>query len=160
MQAAEYQGSRMRVRVAPVPASCGYTGFPSPAQDYTRAWTTLDQYLNINENTTWFFRADGDSMQGVGIEHDDVLVVDSVAMPRLGDVCIVVHEGEHLAKILGEREVDDKDAGETKKKRKHLLLSAHPAYPPVEVDHLQVFGLVIGVVRRLHRGLTPHPSLL
>ena len=149
MYPGDYAGSRTPIRMAPVPASCGYTGFPSPAQDYTRAWTTLDQFLNINETTTWFFKADGDSMQGVGIEHGDVLVVDSVAIPRTGDICVVVHEGEHLAKMLGP--VKDK---------KHQLLSAHPAYPPVEVDAVEVFGLVIGIVRRLHRGLTPHPNLL
>ena len=125
--------------IAPVPASCGYTGFPSPAQDYTENWTTLDQYFNVNPNTTWFFKAEGYSMQDVGITAGDVLLVDSAAQPVLGDICIVIAEGEYMAKIL------DKIDG------KWALVSANECYPPVFVDEISVFGVVTGVAHRFRR---------
>jgi DNA polymerase V len=131
--------STRQVPVAPMPVSCGFTGFPSPAQDYEEKCLSLDQYLNVNENTTWFFRADGHSMVEVGINHGDVLVVDSTADPVLGDICICIVEGEHVAKIIDL--VDGKPA----------LLSANKAYPPVFVSEVQIFGVVTGRVTRFRR---------
>jgi DNA polymerase V len=120
-------------------AACGFTGFPSPAQDYVEKWMSLDQYLNVNENTTWFFMADGDSMTDVGISHGDVLVVDSTATPALGDICICIVEGEHMAKIVD------------MVKGRPALVSANKDYPPIFVDEVRIFGVVTGRVSKFRR---------
>ncbi len=127
------------IPLAPVSVSCGFTGFQSPAQDYAIEWLKLDEYLGVRPEGTWFFRADGHSMQGIGILHDDILVVDATLNPQLGDICICLVEGEYLAKIL------DTVNGQV------CLVSANKDYPPVFVEEVRVFGVVTGKVTRFRR---------
>jgi|GEM_PF-2147633 len=131
--------SKQLVPMAPVPATCGFTGFPSPAQDYTQKHVSLDTYLNINENTTWFFQADGNSMTDVGINDGDMLIVDSTATPALGDICICIAEGEYVAKIVD------------MVKGRPALVSANKAFKPIFVEEVTVFGVVTGRVSKFKR---------
>jgi DNA polymerase V len=131
--------SAKAIQLSPVPASCGFTGFPSPAQDHTQRALSLDQYLNIRENTTWYFLADGDSMEDMGITNGDVLVVDSSLDPVPGDVCICIVEAEYVAKIV-----------DVIKGVPHLI-SANKKYAPIAVETVQVFGVVTGRVSLLRK---------
>ena len=124
------------VPLAPVRASCGFTGFPSPAQDYTEEWVNLVEYLGIKKPNTWLFRAEGESLKGIGIENGDILVVDARAKPQLGSLCICTVDGEMVAK--GVDMIDGKP---------HLI-SANPDYPPLAVEEVVVFGVVTGRVTR------------
>ena len=54
------------------PAACG---FPSPAADYLEDRLSLDQLLVEHPAATFFARAQGDSMQGVGIFDGDLLIL-------------------------------------------------------------------------------------
>lgn len=55
------------------PASCGW---PSPADDYIQGQINLHEVCVRNPAETFFLKASGDSMTGVGIHNDDLLVVD------------------------------------------------------------------------------------
>ena len=129
--------SSLEIPLSPVPAACSFTGFPSPAQDYTQQWLTLDTYLNISANTTWYFKAEGNSMEGLRIFDGDVLIVNTLRKPEMGNICVVLVEGEMMAKVLEMRG----GVG--------YIVSAHPDHPPVPVTDVQVFGVVTGIVVKL-----------
>ncbi len=128
--------SGLKIPFSPVPASCGVTGFPSPADDYLAKKLSLEQLLNLKDTTTCYFKADGNSMEGIGVYHDDILVVDTSRKPTLGDLCICRIEGEFVAKIV------EVQGG------KPCLISANPKYPPCFVEEVEVFGVITSKITR------------
>lgn len=114
-------------------------GFPSPAEDH------LDQALDLNEHlirrpaATYYARAAGNSMEGLGIYDGDLLIVDRAVRPEQGAVVIAAIHGELTCKLLD---------------IKHRCLRAsHPDYPaislPEDID-LVIEGVVIHAVHHLH----------
>ncbi|WP_428034156.1 translesion error-prone DNA polymerase V autoproteolytic subunit [Amphritea sp.] len=116
-------------------------GFPSPAQDY------IDRTLDLNElcirhpAATYFVRAEGDSMQGVGIFSGDILVVDRSLKAVDGDIVIACVNGEFTVKEL--------------RTRPALQLLAHnPAYTPIHFgpeSTLELFGVVTTVIHSVRQ---------
>lgn len=51
-------------------------GFPSPAQDYMTDSIDLNRELIRHPATTFYARADGDSMKDCGIDDGNLLVID------------------------------------------------------------------------------------
>ena len=51
-------------------------GFPSPADDYIENNLSLSELLIKNQLSTFLMKASGDSMTEVGINHNDILLVD------------------------------------------------------------------------------------
>lgn len=127
------------MKVIPIRASAGITGFESPAAEYRELGLSLDQLLVQHPNATFIGLASGDSMQGVGIFDGDLLVVDRAVQPQQNDVIVANFNNEFVCKLLDiERRV---------------LRSASPMYSPVrisECDNFQLEGVVIGSVR-MHR---------
>lgn len=115
-------------------------GFPSPAADYAEEGLDLNDYLVRNKAATYMFTVRGDSMVGAGIESDDKVVVDRSLRPAHDDIVVALVNGEFTIKRL-------------RKLRGTVELHAeNPAYPPItfcEGAELQVWGVVVGVVRRL-----------
>ncbi|GAB3530732.1 MULTISPECIES: LexA family protein [Photobacterium] len=127
------------MKVIPLAASAGITGFESPAADYTQLPLSLDELLIEHPSATFVGRACGDSMTGVGIFDQDLLIVDRHVKLQNQDVIVANINGEFVCKIL------DTD--------RRLLLSANQAYQPVpimEFDQFSVEGVVIRSVR-FHR---------
>ena len=107
-------------------------GFPSPADDHTHSPLNLSEYLIERPAATFFARAEGDSLKGLGITDGDLLVVDRSATPRNGDVIVVAIDGQLTCKIL------DKDNKQ--------LLSANENYPPIDIDSENMDFVCEGVV--------------
>ncbi|KZN68186.1 DNA polymerase V [Pseudoalteromonas luteoviolacea CPMOR-1] len=127
------------MKVIPIKASAGITGFESPAAEYRELGLSLDQLLVQHPNATFIGLASGDSMQGVGIFDGDLLVVDRAVQPQQNDVIVANYNNEFVCKLL---DVDNR-----------LLRSASPIYSPVRIsdcDNFQLEGVVIGSVR-MHR---------
>ena len=78
-------------------ASCG---FPSPASDYLEGSLDLNRHCISHPAATFYLRAEGESMTGVGIFPGDVLVVDKSLTARHGDVVIALLDGGFTVKIL------------------------------------------------------------
>lgn len=120
----------------PVPA-----GFPSPAQDYVEGTLDLNELCIKRPASTFMVRVSGDSMEGVGIFANDILVVDRSLEARHGDTVIATVDGEFTVKEL--------------QLRPRVRLVAHnPRYQPLELgaDHeLEIFGVVTSVIRNLER---------
>lgn len=117
-------------------------GFPSPASDYMEPGLDLNEYLVPNKAASFLFTVTGESMAGAGIMDGDKVVVDRSVAPVHGKIVIGVVNGEYTLKRLfqfnGRLE----------------LRSENPAYAPirmVEGCELEIWGVVVGVVRR-YRG--------
>ena len=78
-------------------ASCG---FPSPASDYLEGRLDLNAHSVTHPAATFYLRAEGESMTGVGIFPGDLLVVDKSLTPRHGDVVIALLDGGFTVKTL------------------------------------------------------------
>ena len=127
-----------------ITASAGITGFESPASDYLQLPLSLDALLVEHPSATFIGKADGQSMQGVGIYSGDILIVDRAVTVKDFDVIVANLNGEFICKILNVKE--------------RLLLSANPQYKTIsinEADHFTIEGVVIRSIR-CHR----HSQLL
>ena len=114
-------------------------GFPSPATDYVEEGLDLNAYLVRNKPATFMFTVKGDSMIGASIEDGDKVVVDRALHPKHDDIVVAVVEGEYTIKRLF------KQSGRVE------LRPENPRYQPMAFNdgtELQVWGVVVGVVRR------------
>ena len=121
--------------VAEVPA-----GFPSPAADYEEDKLDLNRYLIKNPAATFFVRVTGDSMEGAGIHHGDLLVVDRSIEPRDKSIVIAVINGELTVKRIRTG------------KNKVLLEPESENYRAQEITkgtEFEVWGVVTGVIHEL-----------
>lgn len=76
------------------------TGFSTPADEYMERGIDLNEQLVKNKPATFFFRMNGDSMNGAGIFSGDVLIVDRSVTNANGKVVIAVLNGEMLVRRL------------------------------------------------------------
>lgn len=115
-------------------------GFPSPADDYIEERINLDEYLVTRPEATFFLRVAGDSMQGMGIQDGDLLVIDRSVTAAPGHVVIAVVNGELTVKQL----VRTADG--------HALRAAHPAYPDIPLgsdQELHIWGVARWAIHKI-----------
>ncbi len=116
-------------------------GFPSPAADHTQKRIDLNEHLIRNKEATFLFRAKGESMSGIGIYQDDMLVVDRSLDPKHNDIVIAVLNNEFTVKRLYKR------GGVVK------LIAENNLYPPLLIkneEELTVWGVVTYNLHKLH----------
>ncbi|MCO4785101.1 translesion error-prone DNA polymerase V autoproteolytic subunit [Marinomonas atlantica] len=116
-------------------------GFPSPAQDFVERSLDLNELCIQHPSSTFFVRAQGDSMIEAGIHSGDVLIVDRSLSAKHSDIVI--------ASIHGELTVKELQLKPTTVLRPHN--KAYPVIPISEHSELEIFGVVTGVVRRLQQ---------
>ena len=124
------------MKFIPITASAGITGFESPASDYLQLPLSLDALLVDHPSATFIGKADGHSMQGVGIFSGDILIVDRHVSAKDFDVIVANYNGEFICKILNITE--------------RLLLSANPQYKAISIkedDQFSIEGVVIRSIR-------------
>lgn len=108
-------------------------GFPSPGDDYVEKGLDLNEHLIHHPSATFFVRVAGDSMVGVGIHDNDILVVDRSLEARDGSIIIAVLNGELTVKRL------------RYKGTRVFLFPENPLYPEILIQEEMTF-LVWGVV--------------
>ena len=115
-------------------------GFPSPAEEYIDAGIDLNEQLILNPSSTFFLRVSGQSMTGVGIHHNDLLVVDRSLDPQPGKIVVAILDGEFTVKQL---------------KYHHggaFLEAHHPSYPTIDLRHygdVQIWGVATYAIHSL-----------
>ncbi|MBV8886055.1 MAG: translesion error-prone DNA polymerase V autoproteolytic subunit [Chroococcidiopsidaceae cyanobacterium CP_BM_RX_35] len=117
-----------------MPVSAGY---PSPVEDYIEGQLDLNQYLIKHPTATFFVRVAGDSMIGVGIHSNDILVVDRALEPEQGSIIIAVVNGELTVKRL--HQVGSQ----------LVLLAENDKYQSLEINEhtdFQIWGVVTNVI--------------
>jgi DNA polymerase V len=88
--------------------------------------------------STVLLRVSGESMQGAGISHGDLLIVDRGLEPGAGQVVVALLEGGFTLKRL------------VRHRGRWRLEAAHPAYPPLELAPdgvAQLWGVALHVIR-------------
>ena len=123
----------------PMPLQKIPAGLPSPATDCGEYGLDINVYLIRHREASFYFSVSGDSMRGAGILDGDKVLVDRAVEPRHGHVVIAVVNNEYTLKRLYRRN------GVLE------LRAENPAYAPIrlkEADELQVWGVVVGVVRK------------
>ena len=108
-------------------------GFPSPATEYIENNLNLHDLMVTKPAATFFMKASGDSMIGVGIFPDDLLVIDRSIKPRSGQIVVAAVQGEYTLKVF---KILD---------QKIFLMPANPKYKPIIIhnpDDLQIFGVL------------------
>ena len=119
---------------APVPAG-GPVGIPDGGEA-----GSIDAWLVRRPSRTVLIPVTGDSMIEAGIQPGDRVVVERDVPARPGDLVIAVIDHEFTLKTLA---VEDGEA---------VLKPANPAYPVLRPgDRLQVFGVVVGLIRSYRR---------
>lgn len=71
-------------------------GFPSPAQDFVEKTLDLNEHLVKNEAATFIVKVASLSMQDVGIEIDDELIVDRSLEAKHEDIVIANIDNEYF----------------------------------------------------------------
>ena len=76
----------------------GYGSFESPALDFPEDSIDLLQLLIKDKETTFFARVTGDSLIGIGVFNEDILIVQKGLFPRENDIVVVFYQGEFYVK--------------------------------------------------------------
>lgn len=108
-------------------------GFPSPATEYIEKNLNLHDLVVTKPAATFFMRASGDSMTGVGIYPNDLLIIDRSIQPKSGSVVVAAINGEYTLKIL-----------KIHNGVPHLM-PANQNYKPIIIhnpEELQIFGVL------------------
>lgn len=114
-------------------------GFPSPAGDYAEDGLDLNNYLVKNKPASFMFTVRGESMIGAGIFDGDKVVVDKSVKPKHNEIVVAVVDGEYTIKRF------------YKYRGVIELRPENPSYPAItfqDGNELQIWGVVVGVVRR------------
>jgi DNA polymerase V len=110
------------------------TGFTAAADDYMERGIDLNEQLIRNKPSTFFMRVKGNAMEGAGIFHGDIVIVDRSIKPVSGKIIIANLNGEMLIRRLD------------KSFNKIRLLPASANLAPLEVDISAADFSVWGVV--------------
>lgn len=111
-------------------------GLPTLAVEEIEGYLNLDS-LVFSDDSTFALRVRGDSMIGVGIMPDDLVLVKKQNMAQTGETIVALIEDEATVKSL-QRRGDD-----------YYLEPANTNYDPILVDqNVSIIGKVISVVRK------------
>lgn len=86
--------------LVPIFSSRVQAGFPSPADDHMDETLDLNTHLIQHKESTFFVKAQGESMLGAGIYPGDILIVDRSVTAKSGKIVIAVVDSEFTVKRL------------------------------------------------------------
>ena len=115
-------------------------GFPSPADDFKELRISIDQEVVRNEESTFYARVSGESMQGAGLDNGDLLVIDRSIEPQNDRIAVCFIDGAFTVKRL-KVEADCV-----------YLMPENKNYKPIKVnaeDELVIWGIVTYVVKKV-----------
>ena len=115
-------------------------GLPDAALEEGYDLMTIDSYLVRIPSRTTLIRVKGDSMADAGIFDGDLVVVEQQPNANVGDIVVAIVDDEFTIKYL-ERE-----------RGGFVLRPANKAYAVIRPrDKLEIFGVMVGLVRRVDR---------
>jgi len=116
-------------------------GFPSPATDYVEDDIDLNNHLIKNIPSTFLIRAQGKSMNSVGIHDGDLLVVDRSLNPKnFSTVIVNVNEELVVKSFIKEKDQSFLTSGSKKIKDK-INLTENP--------EIFIWGVITYVIHAL-----------
>lgn len=112
-------------------------GFPSPAESYEEEPLDFNRDMIAHPDTTFYARANGESMIGAGIDSGDLLVVDRSIEPHTGDIVVAFYNQEYTMKYF-----DDSHRADGYIE----LKPANPKFPVFKITKDQTDFRIWGVV--------------
>ena len=115
-------------------------GFPSPAADFDETRISLDKALVKNPHTTFYAKANGQSMKGAGIDDGDIMVIDRSTEPRNNKIAVCLIDGEFTVKRI------------KKTKEELLLMPENNDFQPIKVteeNQFVIWGIVTYVIKKV-----------
>jgi DNA polymerase V len=117
-------------------------GFPSPAEEHVEKRLDPSEFLIDQKDATFFVTIQGYSMIDVGLLPGDKAVIDRSKLASIGDIVLVVLDGEFTIKTLAR-----------KKDGSPRLLPANStgAFSAIEITesmNFEIWGVVTGSFRR------------
>lgn len=115
-------------------------GFPSPADDFKEIRISLDKELVGNQDSTFYARVSGNSMEGAGLSDGDLIVIDRSLNPENNKIAVCFIDGEFTVKRI-------------KIIRNKLYLKPeNKDYKEIEIkedNELLIWGIVTFVIKKL-----------
>lgn len=113
-------------------------GFPSPAGDFIDEGIDLNKVLIKHPSATILGRVKGQSMQDIGIDDGDLIIIDRSIEPTDGKIAVCYIDGGFIVKRIK----IDKDCC--------WLMSANDNFKPIKVtedNEFIIFGIVAHVIK-------------
>lgn len=113
-------------------------GKPITAIENIDGYITLDKSM-FRGNDLFALRIRGDSMCGIGILNDDIVVIKKKTNAEHGEVVVVIIDGDATLKRF------------MKQNGRILLHAENPAYDDIELmatNEIQIAGKLVGVIRK------------
>ena len=113
-------------------------GFPSPAGDFIDEGIDLNKELIKHPSATILGRVKGQSMQDIGIDDGDLIIIDRSIEPTDGKIAVCYIDGGFIVKRIK----IDKDCC--------WLMPANDSYNPIRVtedNEFIIFGIVSHVIK-------------
>ena len=115
-------------------------GFPSPAADFDETRISLDKALVKNIDTTFYAKANGQSMKGAGIDDGDIMVIDRSIEPINNKIAVCLIDGEFTVKRI------------KKAKEELFLMPENSDFQPIKINEdnqLVIWGIVTYVIKKV-----------
>lgn len=111
-------------------------GIPLLSEENVESYVKLPTEL-VGRGDYYFLRANGDSMTNAGIEDGDFVLINKTTEANNGDIVVALIDNENTLKRLYR---DDKN-------RKIILHPENEKYEDISVDHCQVQGVAVKVLK-------------
>jgi SOS regulatory protein LexA len=112
-------------------------GSPQPAHETREDTCSIDDFLIDTPSRTVMLTVKGDSMADAGIMPNDTVIVKKGAPANVGNIVVAIVDGEFTVKYL-----EQDNAGFFLKPGNKAFTNIRPQ------DHLEIYGLVVGVFRK------------
>ena len=116
-------------------------GFPSPADDFKEIRISLDKELVKNQESTFYARVSGDSMENAGLSDGDLIIIDRSLNPEKNKIAVCFLEGEFTVKRI------------IKKGNKFYLKPENENYSEIEINESSgflVWGIITYVIKKIN----------
>ena len=124
----------------PLAGGTVHAGYPDLIEGVGADPFLIDDYLVRNPSRTVMIPVRGDSMVDAGIHDGDIIAVERTGEARPGDFVVAVVDNEFTLKELAVEE------------GLNVLKPRNTAYPVIRpAGRLEIFGVMVGLVRRLPR---------
>lgn len=125
--------------VLPMPESRVHAGFPSPAEDFAVNRLDLTQILITHPQATYLWRVAGASMENLGIDDGDLLLVNRALRALHDDIVVATVDGEFTLKQLHQRP------------GRMRLKAGNPSFPdilPKDGQIIEIWGVATSSIKR------------
>ena len=125
--------------VLPMSESRVHAGFPSPAEDFAVNRLDLTQILITHPQATYIWKVTGESMQGLGIDDGDLLLVNRALRALHDDIVVATVDGEFTLKQLHQRP------------GRMRLKAGNPSFPdiiPKDGQIIEIWGVATSSIKR------------